>query len=148
MQMRAPARATAEDVLVLIREIVDLKGRDFIYEPVATWRPEVKGWAHWPRYFDSSGKPDDIVGHVLVYRGFGPADVIEFVPVQDRAFPHQPWFRGFDPLARMLLLEAQRQQDLGSTFGYVLERTEWLYGEVVRLALGISIDIENAPGVQ
>lgn len=119
---------------------MDLKGRDFIYDPPATWRNDTRGWARWPRYFNSNGKPDDIVGHVLAFRGYGPTDVIEFVAVADRLWPYQSWFNGFDPLARVLLQEAQRQQDLGSTYGYALERTEWLYREIVRLALGVTID--------
>lgn len=140
--MRADDRATAEDVLARLEDVKALKGSDYIYVPGVTFRENFRGWGRWPRYFSPDGKPDDIVGHVLALRGYGPGDVIEFAPVVDRLSPYQPWFRGFDPLARVLLAEAQRQQDLGSTYGYILERTEWFYCEILRLARKGDVDKE------
>jgi hypothetical protein len=134
------AAATAEDVLTVVRLVLEAKGPDYIYDPPPRYNADLGDFVRWPRYFNLDGQPEDIVGHVLAYHGYGPGDVVEYAAVDDRRFPYQPWFRGFDVLARALLVEIQRQQDLGSTLNYILERGECTYRDMVRCALGRRVD--------
>ena len=106
---------TYEDVLLSLKEIVHDKGEHYIYP-----------WAMKECvYFESNGQPSCIVGHFLhkheivmaddtdIYEGHNAESLCDYLKLEGIA--------AFDDRSRMLLQEAQENQDWGRSWGFSLD---------------------------
>ena len=116
---------TYEDVVARIERIIDVKGTDFVYE-IHQDSPIIC-------FYALNGKPDCIVGHLLVELGV-PVEVLEYEGTRDlNAWDHDfasdtisnhwaalesQYALAFTDEARTYLRALQSNQDNGRTWGW------------------------------
>lgn len=103
---------TPERTLELLRRAVAEKGADHVY-------PRAKRYGKC-LYREPDGSPSCIVGHVLIWAGVDPAQLVEGFS----AWRQMKTLGVTDERVRLALDAAQMNQDRGATWGAVLAAAE------------------------